>query len=153
MRKWIAIILATVMLLGLAACGGKAEEKNVDMKALYDQFGDKLPEMYLMDEETMLNYLGISMEDCAQAVVAVTSDGLGADEVWLIQAKDTEALARLQQLAQSRLAAKEDETVQYAPDQYAVVTAAKLLTEGNYLALLVSPEAEAMESLFESAVK
>lgn len=59
----------------------------MDMKALYDQFGDKLPEMYLMDEETMLNYLGISMEDCAQAVVAVTSDGLGADEVWLIQAK------------------------------------------------------------------
>lgn len=93
------------MPLGLAARGGKAEEKNVDMKALYDQFGDKLPEMYLMDEETMLNDLGISMEDCAQAVVAVTSDGLGADEVWLIQAKDTEALARLQQLARISLPA------------------------------------------------
>ena len=77
----------------------------MDMKALYDQFGDKLPEMYLMDEETMLNDLGISMEDCAQAVVAVTSDGLGADEVWLIQAKDTKALARLQQLARISLPA------------------------------------------------
>ena len=53
----------------------------------------------------MLNYLGISMEDCAQAVVAVTSDGLGADEVWLIQAKDTEALARLQPLARISLPA------------------------------------------------
>lgn len=153
MKKWIAITLMAALLLGLTACGGKTEEKNVDLAAMYEQFGDMLPEMYLMDEDTMLNYLGIDMADCVQAVVAVTSDGLGADEVWLVQAKDADALARLQELAQTRLTAKEDETVQYAPDQYAIVTGAKLLTSGNYLALLVSPEAEEMETIFEDAVK
>lgn len=153
MKKWIAIILTAALLLGLVACGGKMEEKNVDLTAMYEQFVDVLPEMYLMDEDTMLNYLGIDMADCTQAVVAVTSDGLGADEVWLIQAKDADALVRLQELAQTRLAAKEDETVQYAPDQYAIVTGAKILTIGSYLALLVSPEVETMKAIFEDAVK
>lgn len=151
MKKWIAIILAALM-LGLTGCGSAAE-KDVDLKALYDGLGGMLPEMFQMDENTMLNYLGIDSADCVQAVVAVTSDGLGADEVWLLRAKDADALSRLKTLAQNRLKAKEDETVQYAPEQYAIVTQGKLLTRGTYLALLVSPEVEAMQTMFESAVK
>lgn len=151
MKKWIAMVLAAAALFSLTVCGSK--EKTADMEAVYAKFQDSLPEMYQMDEETMLNYMGIDAADCRQAVVAVASDGLRADEVWLIEAKDADALARLKALAESRLKNKEDETVQYAPEQYAVVTAAQLVTEGKNLALLVSPEAESLKSMFEAALK
>ena len=74
-----------------------------------------------------------------------------SDEVWLIEAKDDASLESLRQLAQTRIEAKLDETVSYAPDQYAVVEKAELLTNGRYLALLISPDVDALKAGFEAA--
>ena len=109
MRHWKMIAMFVAFALLVAGCGGNAGKKTADMAAIYEQVAESLPEMYQMDADTMLNYLGISMDDCIQAVA-----GGGADEIWLIEAKDARALTKIQELAQSRLAAKEEETVQYA---------------------------------------
>ena len=153
MKKFISLMLTAVMLLTLAACGGKEETKSVDLNALYESYGAYLPDMFLPDADTMMNFLGIDAADCKQYVVSICGDGMRADEVWLIEAKDADALARLTELAQTRIVAKEDETVSYAPDQYAVVLEAELLTSGNYLALLISPDVEAMKAGFEAAMQ
>ena len=153
MKKLTCLVLAAVLLLSLAACGAKEEEKTVDLNALYESYGQYLPDMFTPDAETMLNFLGIDTADCTQAVVAICGDGMRADEVWLLQAKDEAALERLTELARTRIVAKEDETISYAPDQYEVVVKAELLTSGKYLALLVSPEVEAMKAAFEAAVQ
>ena len=100
-----------------------------------------------------MNFLGIDTADCKQYVVMICADGMRTDEVWLIEAKDADALARLTELAENRLSSKADETVSYAPDQYLVVEKAHLLTNGNYLALLVSPEVDAMKAGFEAAMQ
>ena len=117
MRHWKMIAMFVAFALLVAGCGGNAGKKTADMAAIYEQVAESLPEMYQMDADTMLNYLGISMDDCIQAVAAVASEGVRADEIWLIEAKDARALTKIQELAQSRLAAKEEETVQYAPTQ------------------------------------
>lgn len=153
MKKLTCLVLAAVLLLSLAACGAKEEEKSVDLNALYESYAQYMPDMFTPDAETMLNFLGIDTADCTQAVVAICGDGMRADEVWLLQAKDEAALERLTELARTRIVAKEDETISYAPDQYEVVVKAELLTSGKYLALLVSPEVEAMKAAFEAAVQ
>lgn len=152
MKKVMSLILALVLVLSLTACGGKTEEAvTVDVSALYDSYSQYMPEMFFPDEDTMLNFLGISVEDCVQYKVAICAEGMRSDEVWLLEAKDAAALENLQQLAQTRIQAKLDETVSYAPDQYVVVEKAVVLTQGNYLALLISPEVEALRSGFEAA--
>ena len=108
--------------------------------------------MFVMDEDTMLNFLGIDAADCTQAIVAVSGDGLRADEVWLIEAKDEAALQRILDLADVRRTAKEDETVSYAPDQYQIVLKGQLLTSGLYLAYLVSPDVDMMATEFVNAI-
>lgn len=155
MKKLMTFALAFVLVLSMTACGGQEApaETAVDLDALYTTYQQTLPEMMELDETTMLNFLGINAEDCTQVIAAVCANGLQADEVWLIQAKDSEALERLTALAQTRQAAKEDETVSYLPDQYTIVTESKLLTEGLYLAYLVSPDVETLSAAFESAVK
>ena len=142
MRQWKMIALLVAFALLAAGCGGSAEKKTVDMAAIYGQVEESLPEMYQMDADTMLNYLGISMEDCVQAVTAVASEGVRADEIWLIEAKNAQSLTNIQKLAESRLTAKEEETIQYAPAQYAIVKDAKRLTQGQYFVLVVSPNAD-----------
>lgn len=152
MKKLIVLLLAAALLL--TACGGgKAAVEPVDLNQVYETMEQTLPGMMKLDETMMLNLLGIRVEDCAQALVAVVSDGLRADEVWLLEAKDADALARLTALANNRLAAKLDETEFYLQEQYAVVKQAQLLTRGNYLAFLISPDVETLQSVFLDAVQ
>ena len=150
MKKLIVLILAAVMLLSITACGG-AEAQSVDLQQIYSTYESTLPAMMVLDEGTMMNFLGISAEDCTQVVAAICADGLRADEVWLIEAKDTAALEKLTNLANTRLAAKMDETISYNPEQYLVCEQGVVLTEGLYLAFLVSPDVDTFKASFEAA--
>lgn len=157
MKRLTALILSAMLLLSLTACGSapaaEPAAEPADLAALYESYVPSLPSMFQLDGDTLVNFLGIQAEDCTQVIAAITADGLAADEVWLIEAKDQEALDRLKDLAENRMAAKAAETVDYLPDQYLIVEKGVILTEGLYLALLVSPEVEAFQTAFEEAVK
>ncbi len=161
-KKTLAFFLA-LCLLGTVGCAPQAEttaptstaairETALDLQALLTQMSGKLPEMLVLDAEMMQSFCGIQETDCLQAVVAISSINLQADEVWLLEARDPEALARLQNLAKTRLSVKEAETENYLPDQYAIVKKAKLITDGNYLLMLVSAEADALEGIYREAI-
>ena len=125
----------------------------MDVAALYESYQQYLPEMFFPDEQTLLNFLGIQAEDCAQYKVAICAEGLRADEVWLIEAKDDAAMENLTKLADARIQSKLDETESYAPDQYLIVQKAQVLTNGRYLALMISPDVDTMKAGFEAAFK
>jgi hypothetical protein len=153
MKKILALVLCACALLGLTACGGKAPAKSADLAALYDTLTASMPQMLPMDETTMLNFQGIEAADCVQVKVAICAEGLRADEIWLIEAKDEAALEKLQALAEARIQAKDEETVSYNPEQNAVVRNAQVFTEGNYLFLLVSPDVDALKAQVEAALQ
>lgn len=153
MKKILALVLCACALLGLTACGGKAPAKSADLAALYDTLTASMPQMLPMDETTMLNFQGIEKTDCIQVKVAICAEGLRADEIWLIEAKDEAALEKLQALAEARIQAKDEETVSYNPEQNAVVRNAQVFTEGNYLFLLVSPDVDALKAQVEAALQ
>ena len=150
MKRYIAFLLAVLMLC-LAGCGNKAASVEMDVESVYEEMEGTLPEMVIMDEKTMLNFCGIEAEMCNQVVVAVCADGLRADEIWLIEAADEDALETLQDLADGRLLRKGEESVTYSPEQYAVVQEAEVITAGNYLAVIVSPDVDDLVDIFEDA--
>ena len=154
MKKVIALVLA-VMMLCLTGCGGKdaGADVQMDVQAVCDSMVPVLPEMLPMDEMMMLNFCGIEAEMCKQAVVSVCFDGLRADEIWLIEAKDADTLEQLEALAQSRLERKGEESITYSPEQYEVVQAAEVITAGNYLAVIVSPDVQDLVEIFNQAAK
>jgi len=150
MKKFICMIIALCLLLGMAACGSKEQDVSLDVAALYEDYQQHLPEMFFPDEATLLNFLGIHAEDCVQYKVAICAEGLRADEVWRIEAKDDAALETLTNLANARIQSKLDETETYAPDQYLIVQQAVVLTQGRYLALFISPDVETLKASFEA---
>ena len=152
MKKILALVLCILMLI-LTACGGKESPKSADLSALYDNLTASMPQMLPMDEETMLNFQGIEIADCVQAKVAICAEGLRGDEIWRIEAKDDAALEKMQARAEARIQAKGEETVSYNPEQYAVVQEAEVFTVGNYLFLLVSPDADTLKAEVEAALK
>ncbi len=151
MKKILALVLA-VMLLVLAGCGEQKQENvKLDMTKIYGDFEKTLPKMTKLDENRMLDFCGIKIADCVQAEVYVCSDGLRADEIWLIEAKDTAALDAIEKLANNRLQRKGEESVTYSPQQYEVVQKAQIIRSGNNLALIVSPDVDALAQLYRAA--
>ena len=155
MKKVIAMCLALLCLLSLAACGkesgGDTSAPSVtDMNEMYGKIQQavQMPEMLKLDAAMMLDYCGIRQEDVKQAVVAICADSLRTDEVWLLEAVDEAAADRLVALANKRLEKKGEESITYSPEQYAVVEKAQLVQKGNFIALLVSPDSEAMAKVF-----
>ncbi len=179
-RFWICLIVL-IVLVSMTACGQEAPEaaekddpaepttaqtgsepeeaevpetqdQAADLQSLWGKMEAHFPPMMLLDADMRFNFLGIKDEDCAQCVVLLSDDGMKADELWLLEAVDDEAMERLTQLAQQRMEAKAQETENYAPDQYEIVQKGKVLISGRYLALIVTPEAEQAAELFNEAV-
>jgi len=155
MKKLVYITLVLALLLSLSACGEKTEQEAlpVALGYVYEGFSESLPEMLAMEGDMRLNMLGIKDEDCKQVYTYICGEGLKADEIWLIEAVDEAALERIEGLAQSRKTAKMEETSFYSPDQYAICEDGRIVTEGLYLAFIISPEADSLEAAFSEAVK
>lgn len=150
MKKRICLMLALLMLC-LAGCG--APKVQMDMPGVYADIckAVQVPEMLELNESMMLDYCGIRSEDVTQAVVLICADSLRTDEIWLLEASDANAAGRLMELAEKRLAKKGEESITYSPEQYKVVEKAQLIQAGNCIALLVSPDSEAMAQVFNQA--
>lgn len=148
MKRIVAVTLLLAMLL--AGCGTAAKEVNMEeLYAALETVG--MPEMVKLQSAMMLDFYGIREEDVKQAVVTVCSDGLRADEVWLLEAVDADAAARLKSLAEGRLKQKDAESVTYSPEQNAIVKKALVFTEGNYVIMITSPDVDAMTAKVNAA--
>ena len=155
MKKIVALLLAAMLVL--SGCGGAEQESkapaNVDMQALYTQLeGLGLPKMVDVDANMMLMLYGVEEADVKQAKVAISDDGLRADEVWLLEAVSSEAAQNLEGLVKNRIQQKDDESINYSPEQNAVVKKSYTKVSGNDVFFICSPEVEAMKGAVESAL-
>ena len=151
MKKITAFFLCALMLVALAACGGDSgNTAALDVNGAYTKLTEAatLPEMLELDAGLMLDYCGIKEADVTEAKVLICADSLRTDEIWLVQAKDAAAADTIAKLAEKRLTKKGEESITYSPEQYAVVEKAQLLRQGNFVALIVSPDVAPMADAF-----
>lgn len=149
MKRICCLLLALLLLTG---CGGtKTEAKTLDLEGLYTQMKDSLPEMFELDDAGRLDFLGLKSEDYTEAVTAVCADSMRADEIWLIHAKDGEALKRIEAKAQSRLSVRIEEAKAYSPEQTKILEDAVTMTQGSYFILIVSADAQKLAELIKNA--
>lgn len=154
MKKIVALLLAAMLVL--SGCGGEAASKapaNVDVNALYAELeGLGLPKMVDVGSDMMLSLYGIDAADVKQAKVAISDDGLRADEVWLIEGVSEAAAEKISGLVKNRIQQKDDESITYSPEQNAIVKKSYTEVAGNYVFFICSPEVAAMKSAVQSAL-
>ena len=148
MKKVTALLLALMMVLSLAACGGKQDNnKNdpapaADMTAqqVLDTLKEKLGDSYgcdlAEDEDRMTNYYGLDMSkidswaaessensalDASTAVVLKVKDGYAEDAAALLQERYDQVLDYVRMYSMN----------------VAQVEQARLFVNGNYVALLI----------------
>lgn len=155
MKRFSAALLSLLLVLGLAACsgGGDKADFEMDVQAVYEELAalPGMPAMIVLPEDKALDFLGLDMGDCVQAVTAINAMNIQADEMWLVEAKDGSAADKIEELARARVEQRMQEFENYAPDQYQVLENAFILREGNYVVLLASQDIESLKDAFYEA--
>lgn len=158
-RKLTIFLIAAIMLLSLCACG-TAKSSGADPvelgKAMLDKASD-MPDMSVVsssdkDGEELFKYVSdLPYDKVAGYYLAYASAG-SAEEIAVIRLKNSadaaEAKASLERHLESRLGLFKV----YAPDQAASVEAARIVTEGDTLALFVCKNADSLSGELQKAM-
>ena len=156
MRK-TALPALLVLCLLLSACAAPASPaaQPLPLADIYTKMGEQvqLPPMVTVGADLALDFYGIDLAKTRQAVLKMASDSLLADEVLLIEAVDEAAAKEIENLLQGRIQAKAKEAEGYSPKQHDIIKKGHVVREGLQLALIVSPDADALLKLYKSLLK
>lgn len=114
-----------------------------------------LPEtgnLMMMPEEYYEGVYQINPSDFDSVAVYGAMINVKANEVIVIKAKDAAGLSKAKAALNARLAALEETWKRYLPDQYEIVKAGKIVTDGNYAALVVAEGVQSAVDAFYAAI-
>ncbi|NLG93361.1 MAG: DUF4358 domain-containing protein [Clostridiales bacterium] len=153
MKKFLSLLLAAAIVLSLSACG--ASTKQADLKKVMADMKAKIENQEMMDlttDDLMPNY-GISADDVKQFAAYVDSTGIKGDEIIFLEGKDAEAAKRIKEKLDNRYKQKEVEMKDYLPAEFAVLKKCSVNQNGNYVSMIVSPQYEELNKIYNDAIK
>ena len=145
-----------------AAQDAKAEETTAaETKAastgaapadIYSKLTSYLPNMVSFDDSYISNYYGIDASQLDGYVFAAAEDVTQADTVVILKAKDTSSVSTLSSQLATVKQQKEAELQDYNPTAYQVAAAGFVKTAGNYVYLIMSNNASAIDQVISANV-
>lgn len=145
-----------------AAQDAKAEEATAaETKAastgaapadIYSKVTSYLPSMVSFDDSYISNYYGIDASQLDGYVFAAADDVTQADTVVILKAKDASSVSTLSSQLATVKQQKEAELQDYNPTAYQVAAAGYVKTSGNYVYLIMSNNASAIDQVISANV-
>lgn len=143
-----------------AAQNAKAEEATAaETKAastgaapadIYSKVTSYLPSMVSFDDSYISNYYGIDASQLDGYVFAAAEDVTQADTVVILKAKDASSVSTLSSQLATVKQQKEAELQDYNPTAYQVAAAGYVKTSGNYVYLIMSNNASAIDQVISA---
>ena len=141
MKKLVSLLLAAMLLLSAAACGEKepaapALKEGVTLQSIVDSISEEYEFSMpgALDETMLTDLLGINTDDVEDYAGNITMVMVSADNLIAVKAKEgkiEDVKAALEKRKEARIAE------QYLPDMISKAEAGKVVTKGDYAALLI----------------
>ena len=156
MKKYIHLFLAAVMALSLTACAGSEKKEFADF-SVQTAMEDMLTQVNIDDpltltETDMLDFFGIGADSMEEFAAVTCANGISAQEIVLVKAVDEVDALAVEEKLNNRLEARAAEAKNYLPDEYAVISECSVMNHGVYVALIIHPEHEILEELYQDYV-
>lgn len=152
-RKLLGLLLAAALLTG---CGAGTGNGGPSPEEIYRTVQETaaLPALVEMDEGFIRDYYGIEPEKLDGYVFALAEDPLSAETVIIMRARDPGDVESLRTAAASIGERKAAEMRSYEiPEQYQLAAASQVRAKGNYVYLVISQSAEAVEEVIRAALE
>lgn len=143
MKRFAAIILAALMLMGvLAACGESADNSgsasSVDLNTVMTGVNTAFGISGMKTVDDLNRYYQIDPADVKSFAAEYSTDSSNYTEVVIVDAKDAAAAANIKAKLDERLQKQLSDAKSYHPDQVAVIEACSPQQAGNVVFLVIS---------------
>lgn len=130
----------------------KAASTGAAPADIYSKVTSYLPSMVSFDDSYISNYYGIDASQLDGYVFAAAEDVTQADTVVILKAKDASSVSTLSSKLATVKQQKEAELQDYNPTAYQVAAAGYVKTSGNYVYLIMSNNASAIDQVISANV-
>ena len=130
----------------------KAASTGATPADIYSKLTSYLPSMVSFDDSYISNYYGIDASQLDGYVFAAAEDVTQADTVVILKAKDASSVSTLSSQLATVKQQKEAELQDYNPTAYQVAAAGYVKTSGNYVYLIMSNNASAIDQVISANV-
>ena len=130
----------------------KAASTGAAPADIYSKVTSYLPSMVSFDDSYISNYYGIDASQLDGYVFAAAEDVTQADTVVILKAKDSSRVSTLSSQLATVKQQKEAELQDYNPTAYQVAAAGYVKTSGNYVYLIMSNNASAIDQVISANV-
>lgn len=134
------------------AAGTKAASTGAAPADIYSKVTSYLPSMVSFDDSYISNYYGIDASQLDGYAFAAAEDVTQADTVVILKAKDASSVSTLSSQLATVKQQKEAELQDYNPTAYQVAAAGYVKTSGNYVYLIMSNNASAIDQVISANV-
>lgn len=153
MKRFIAIILAAMMLVAaFAGCGGT---KEADLPAVMTQINTQydLSLTTINSADDLTKYYSINAADVKQFAAETNQDNNAAIEIVLVEAVDADAATRVEGALTNRYNSIVQQYSAYTPEKLDMAKACKVTKDGNFVSMIISDDASGMLDIYNSSIK
>ena len=115
--------------------------RELDLKSLSDS-----------GPQGLKRYYGLNAEDYAGILLYTAKTSMSAEEILLIQVKDSTQLNEIERAISKRLENRKKDFGNYAPEQTALLKQAQFTIKGTYIFMAVSEHAEDYKAAFTKSL-
>lgn len=160
LKKIVALAMAAMMAVALVACGNTAAKPTatpepVDLAAFAEKYvSEQLMPPLLDTNEDMgkqildTSYAGLSDLDLEQCLPYVSMMSINNTEMVLVQTKNADDVAKVKEIFQARIDAMVNGGAFYPETTEIWTNNAEIVEKGNYVAVIVSEDKDAIVEAF-----
>lgn len=146
------LVLAVLTAFSVCSCGGSDKTPAVAdiAKAITDQYplSDAMGEVSGADK--IKNVYGFEPDDYSEIVAYVNNSGTDQDEIVIVKATSADAVSAIKEKLENKMTAKLNSTKNYLPEQYEMIQKCEVAERGDYVRMIISPNAEEMVKIFNA---
>ena len=159
--KTALVLLAVIVGISMCCACGDSGTENVKcldiVKACKDAASEgTLDEWYSYGEDlyddSFDNLYGVQFDMIDDGAVLQTSSGGVADEVSVMHMKKSEDVSIAKSKLEDRITERRQEFSGYKPEEVYKLDNARVVVQGNYVALIVSDDADQVEAALRNAI-
>lgn len=125
------------------------------VKDIYGEITQKvaLNSPMIVPDDFISNYYGIDVGTLEEYVFSMSEAAISAETVAILKAKDAGSAAGLSAALQTVIDQKKSEMENYLPDQFQIVDKSSVKVNGNYVYLVISEQADAINQIIQAGIQ
>lgn len=149
----LILMLAVLTAFSVCSCGGSSEKTPAvaDIaKAITDEFPLSNAMSEVSGEDKIKNVYGFEPTDYSEVVAYVNNSGTDQDEIVIVKATSSDAVQNIKGKLENKMKAKLNSTKSYLPEQYEMISKCEVAEKGDYVRMIISPNADRMVEIFNA---